>query len=96
MYIITFILLIPVYGFFLWSYFCPEESILFGRRWLYKEEPEISNEAIRFMKFASMVSMIWIPVILIGELLNLFIVRYSLVVVPVVFFIGWIRIFSRS
>lgn len=93
---IILILLIPVYGFFLWSYFYPEESILLGRRWMYTEEPEISNEAIRFMKLASVVSMIWIPIILIGELMNLFIIRYSLVVVPVVFFIGWIKIFSRS
>ncbi|MCH7322732.1 hypothetical protein LZ480_12610 [Solibacillus sp. MA9] len=55
---IIFILLIPLYGVLIWSYFCPEESLLRGKRWMYKEEPEISEGAIRYIKVASLISII--------------------------------------
>lgn len=55
---IVFILLIPLYGVLIWSYFCPEESLLWGKRWMYKEEPEISEGAIRYIKVASLISVI--------------------------------------
>lgn len=56
--IVGFILAIPVYGVLIWSYFCPQESLLFGKRWMYKEEPEISGSAIRYIKIASFTSII--------------------------------------
>ena len=56
--IICFILIIPIYGVLIWSYFCPKESMLWGKRWMYKEEPEISAGAIRYVKFASLASII--------------------------------------
>lgn len=60
---IGFILLIPIYGVLIWSYFCPEESLLWGKRWMYKEEPEISQGAIRYTKVASLVSVIVLTLI---------------------------------
>ncbi|MFJ5771632.1 hypothetical protein [Psychrobacillus sp. NPDC093180] len=56
--IMGFILMIPIYGVLIWSYFCPKESMLWGKRWMYKEEPEISTGAIRYVKFASLASII--------------------------------------
>lgn len=56
--IIGVILIIPLYGVLIWSYFYPEESLLVGKRWMYKEEPEISDGAIRYIKIASVISII--------------------------------------
>ncbi|MGE7835612.1 hypothetical protein [Viridibacillus arvi] len=60
--IITFILMLPLYGLLIWSYFEPEESILWGKRWMYKEEPELSSGVIRYTKIASLVTMIFMTV----------------------------------
>lgn len=56
--IIGVILTIPLYGVLIWSYFYPEESLLVGKGWMYKEEPEISDGAIRYIKIASLTSII--------------------------------------
>ncbi|WP_211279016.1 hypothetical protein [Sutcliffiella halmapala] len=45
--ILTIILLLPVYGVLIWTFFHPEESMLLGNRWMYKGEPEFSEDAIR-------------------------------------------------
>lgn len=55
---ITIIFLIPVYGLLIWSYIEPEESYLWGRRWMYEEEPELSEEAIWLQKKVSMIALI--------------------------------------
>ncbi|KQL40243.1 hypothetical protein AN960_07150 [Bacillus sp. FJAT-25509] len=47
---VCFILLIPVYAILLWSFFDTRESILWGRRWMYKEEPELSDGYILYTK----------------------------------------------
>ena len=52
------IFLIPVYGLLIWAYIEPEESLLFGKRWMYEEEPEFSEEAISFNKRASLIAII--------------------------------------
>lgn len=91
--IIMVILLIPLYGLLIWTYNCPEESILFGKRWLYKEEPEISEAAIRYTKFASLVAIIGLPIILTIFILEIHILKFAIVLLPVVFVLGAIRIF---
>lgn len=60
--IIIFILMLPIYGLLIWSYFEPEESILEGKGWMYKEEPELSSGVIRYTKIASLVSIVFITV----------------------------------
>ncbi|MDI2588497.1 hypothetical protein OR571_15585 [Psychrobacillus sp. NEAU-3TGS] len=65
-----FILMIPIYGVLIWSYFRPKESMLWGKRWMYKEEPEISTSAIRYVKFASLASIIIMTFIFIILLLT--------------------------
>ena len=45
----------PLIGILIWSYKNPKESILWGRRWAYKEEPKITEGAISYVKFTSMI-----------------------------------------
>lgn len=48
-----FIFMIPIYAVLIWTYFYPEESMLLGQRWMYKEEPEFTDDAIRYTKFGA-------------------------------------------
>ncbi|MFS8650628.1 MAG: hypothetical protein FWJ66_01785 [Caldibacillus sp.] len=50
---IMIIFLIPLYALLLWTHHEPEGSILFGWRWMYKSQPEISETAIRYTKFSA-------------------------------------------
>ncbi|MBU8729634.1 hypothetical protein KM915_06140 [Cytobacillus oceanisediminis] len=52
---LMFILFIPVFWVQIWSYFDPEESLLWGKWWMYKEEPEKSEGAIRYTKMMCMI-----------------------------------------
>ncbi|CAM4425243.1 hypothetical protein [Paenibacillus tarimensis] len=61
---ITLFGIIPLYAVLLWTYFNPVESMLFGNRWKYKEEPEPTDLAIRYVKGASLFSLIALTVIL--------------------------------
>jgi hypothetical protein len=90
------IILIPIYGVLTWTYFYPEESILFGKRWMYKEEPEISITAIRYTKFATMTAMIGLPIVIVSLILEIYILRLVLVFFPLVIFIGAIKIFTDN
>jgi hypothetical protein len=93
--ILFFILMIPVYGLVIWSYFYPEESILFGKRWMYKEEPELSNEVIRYTKFTSMIFMIGLPIVVISFVFDIYFLRFtSLVLIPFVVIFGALKIFT--
>lgn len=76
--ILTFIFMIPLYGVLIWTYFYPEESMLFGQRWMYKEEPEFSEIAITYTKFASMVAIFLFTIILISSLFDNYLLRLIL------------------
>lgn len=71
--ILAVIFAIPVYAYLIWTYSCPEESLLWGRRWTYKDEPEFSEAAIRYAKFSSMTAMIGIPIILISLFFEMYV-----------------------
>lgn len=91
---IIVIFMIPVYGYLIWTYHCPEDSILFGRRWMYKEEPEISPQYIRYTKFASISAMIGSPIVLISNFFKPYVFGLALVVFIFVFMIGAFFIFT--
>lgn len=61
--ILLFIIMLPIYAVLIWTYFDPEESLLWGKRWMYEEEPELSEEAIRFAKIASIVGIVALTII---------------------------------
>lgn len=90
----TVILMIPIYGLLIWTYHYPEESILFGIRWMYKEEPEISSKAIRYTRFIAITSMVTIPFAVVSIILEIYVLRLVLVVIPVVMIFGGLKIFT--
>lgn len=93
---IIIVFMIPFYGMLLWVYFCPEESILFGRKWMYKEEPEITGEAIQYTKFTSITLMVGTAIVLISLIFENYFLRLSLVLLPVVLVLGALKIFSSN
>ncbi|WNF35011.1 hypothetical protein RJD24_11020 [Bacillaceae bacterium IKA-2] len=68
--IVTIIFLIPIYGLSILIYFYPEESMLFGQRWMYKEEPEFSEVAIGYTKLASVIVIFLTTIILVNAIFD--------------------------
>jgi len=60
-----FIVIIIIYGILIWTYFNPEESLLWGKRGMYKEEPQLTESAIRNTKVKALISIIVITLIVI-------------------------------
>ena len=58
------LLLIP-YVVIIWTYFNPKESLLWGRRGIYKEEPEINESAINNIKAKALITIVVYPIIFI-------------------------------
>lgn len=86
--IVIIILLLPVYGVLIWTYFYPEESMLFGKRWMYNEEPELSEDAIRYTKFISIVAIFLVTILVVGLISDNPLVRL-LLVLGLVSYIGY-------
>ena len=86
--ILTIIFMIPVYGFLIWAYNCPEDCLMLGKRWKYQEEPEFSPSVIRYIKFASIFTMIGSPVVLLTQLLESEFFGISLMIFVFVFLVG--------
>ncbi len=59
------IILIPIYTLLIWAYINPKASYLFGRRWMYKEEPEFTEETIKFFKMSTMIFIVIITFVLV-------------------------------
>jgi len=59
------LLLLIVYGVIIWTYFEPKKSLLLGRQGIYKEEPEITESAIRDTKVKALIAIIVYPIIFI-------------------------------
>ncbi|OBW57024.1 hypothetical protein A9986_09770 [Solibacillus silvestris] len=57
------LLIIIIYGLLIWIYFNPEESLLWGKRGMYKEEPQLTESAIRNTKSKALISIIVITLI---------------------------------
>lgn len=60
-----FIVIIIIYGILIWTYFNPEKSLLWGKRGMYKEEPQLTESAIRNTKVKALISIIVITLIII-------------------------------
>lgn len=56
---------IPIYGFLIYGCIDPEESYLLSKRWMFREEPELSEDAIYFHKRASMIAIVVITFMLV-------------------------------
>ena len=60
-----FVLILILYGILFWTYFYPEESLLWGKRGMYKEEPQLTERAIRNTKLKALISIIVMTLFLI-------------------------------
>ncbi|MCD8510029.1 MAG: hypothetical protein LRY73_09280 [Bacillus sp. (in: Bacteria)] len=58
---------IPMYWAFIYGYLFPEESILWGRRWMYEDEPQLSDAAILLTKYSSLLGIIILSIVLIAR-----------------------------
>ncbi len=63
---------LPIYFLFIWQYIEPEELFLWGRRWMYEEEPELSEEAIRLYKKTAIIGIVFTTIVLLVSLIQLF------------------------
>lgn len=63
--IITLFSLIPLYGVLLFGYFYPEESFFFGRRWQFKEEPQMSEAGIKYLKYVSEIGILFLTMMIV-------------------------------
>jgi hypothetical protein len=88
----TMVIMIPLYGLLILTYYYPEESMLFGKRWMYKAEPDISSSAIRYTKFAVMTAKIGLPIVVLSLILEIYVLRIVLVLLPLVLIIGAMKI----
>ena len=59
------IVLLPLYGILIWTYFNPKESLLWGKRGMYKEEPQLTESAIRNTKTKALICIIALSIIFI-------------------------------
>ncbi|MDX8362650.1 hypothetical protein [Cytobacillus sp. IB215316] len=93
--ILAVIFMIPIYALLIWTYISPEESMLFGNRWMYKEEPELSEEVIRYRKFISLMIMIGLPIVIISFMFELYFLRFiSIIGLAITFMFGILKIFK--
>ncbi|MEH7236683.1 hypothetical protein [Bacillus sp. JJ1562] len=76
---IYFIFMIPVYAALIWTYFNPEESMLLGQRWMYKEEPEFTDDAIRHTKFGAIAGIVVLTMVLALIVIDHFIFRLFII-----------------
>lgn len=67
--IVLFIIFVPL---FIWSYLRPEDSLLWGKRWQYQENPVVSGEAIRIVKTVSIIGIVVFSFILVMNIFFLF------------------------
>lgn len=77
--IIWFTFMIPLYAVLIWTYFYPEESMLFGQRWRYKEEPEFSDDAIRYTKFGAILGIFLITMVFALYIIDHFVIRLLII-----------------
>jgi len=93
--IIMVILMIPIYVLLIWTYLYPEDSMLFGRRWMYEKYPEFSKEAISFTKFISVITMVGLTIALVSVLLDNYFLMFILILgLPTALILGVIKIFK--
>ncbi|MEH7385304.1 hypothetical protein V7147_07845 [Bacillus sp. JJ1521] len=94
--IISFIFMIPLYAVLIWTYFYPEESMLLGQRWRYKEDPEFSDAAIRYTKFGSIVGVFLITMMFAFYVIDHFVIRLLIILGFVSFvIIGGYRVLKK-
>ncbi|WP_185806787.1 hypothetical protein [Bacillus sp. HMF5848] len=86
----------PIYGVLIWTYFHPEESMLLGQRWQYKEEPEFSEAAIKYTKFGSIIALFIITMIFVVTVFNNYLVNLMIFLGLIIYIIFSLIKFRNS
>ncbi|MCH7321493.1 hypothetical protein LZ480_06255 [Solibacillus sp. MA9] len=63
----------PLYAVIIWSYLNPKESLLWGKRGIFKEEPEVTEAAIRQAKVTAIFGLIWLTFMLLLGIMIIYI-----------------------
>ncbi|MCT8136985.1 hypothetical protein H1D32_04065 [Anaerobacillus sp. CMMVII] len=95
-YILMIIFFIPIYGLLIWIYFYPEESMLLGQRWRYKEEPEFSKLAIGYTRFASVIGIFLFTIVLVSSISENYLIRVLLVLGLLIYLIYSVLKFRKK
>ncbi|MCU9614540.1 hypothetical protein OEV98_13430 [Caldibacillus lycopersici] len=66
------VLCIPIYFLLFLGIVDPRELIMWGNRWKFKEEPELSDELLRITKYSSLVCIIVLTLIWIATIISFF------------------------
>lgn len=53
--------------------------MLFGKRWMYREDPEFSNAAVAYVKFAAVLAMLIQTIIVASLIFDSYLIRLLLV-----------------
>ncbi|WP_339253372.1 hypothetical protein NSQ43_04475 [Sporosarcina sp. FSL W8-0480] len=69
--IFLFIICIPLFLILIWQVFNPEDAMLWGKRWMYKEQPEVSDEAIKYTKIVSILGIVVLTLIFVVSFIKL-------------------------
>lgn len=77
--IIMGFIVIILYSVFIWSFFYPEESLLFLSRWQYEEEPNFSGLAIRLNKYLSLFFIFLISLFLVSSIIDNYLIIWLLI-----------------
>lgn len=56
--IVFFIFSITIFAAFIWNIVDPRGSMLFGKRWMYEEEPEFSEDLLMIRKIVSVIGFV--------------------------------------
>ena len=68
--VLMILLFLPMYGVLIWTYKDPKESLLWGKRSMFKEEPELTEAAIQNTKKMAVYGLIFLTfMLLLGMLL---------------------------
>lgn len=63
---------IVLYGLLIHAYIDPEESYMMGKRWMYEDEVELTEEFKSFIRFSAMVGIIFLTIVIIVSFIRIF------------------------
>ncbi|PKR77574.1 hypothetical protein CEY16_06445 [Halalkalibacillus sediminis] len=61
---IIIVLVVPLIALLIWMIKEPEEGYLFGKRWMFRSEPELSEDGVFFTRLSSIIALAIILLIL--------------------------------
>ena len=70
MIIVLCLFFVPIIVLLIWQYRNPKEAILLGRIWLYKNELEVSEATVQYVKYTSIFGILFIIMVFLTFILE--------------------------